>query len=119
MAFGAFRATGRRSGAAQPARSTGKPPDSLFPACSVRGLLASKPRTRRLAIGPFALTLADTKVGPKRPIARNGKLSLAHAAPPRWQGTGGERSGRNSGTLRADSGNFVPLCSVFAATAAT
>src|SRR5262245_16978428 len=43
--------------------------------------------------------------------------ALGHAAPLRWRRTGGERFGRNSGTLRADSGSFVPLCSVFALSA--
>src|SRR5262249_43903654 len=47
---------------------------------------------------------------PRKLIARD------HAAPPRLRRAGGERSGRNSGTLRAGSGSFVPLCSVFAAT---
>src|SRR5262249_23603639 len=41
-------------------------------------------------------------------------LAHAHAAHPRWRRTGGERSGRNSVTLCADSGTSAPLCSVFA-----
>src|SRR5262249_50993686 len=53
-------------------------------------------------------------VGGQRPPAGDRKLSLAHAAPPGWRRTGGERSGRNSVTLCADSGTSAPLCSVFA-----
>src|SRR5262249_24347709 len=37
-----------------------------------------------------------------------------HRAPPRLRRTGGERFGRKFGTLCAESGSFVPLCSVFA-----
>src|SRR5262245_55572627 len=43
-----------------------------------------------------------------------GRDALGHAAPPRLRRTGGDHFGRNFGTLRSDSGSFVPLCSVFA-----
>src|SRR5262249_16310822 len=57
-------------------------------------------------------------IGAKRPIARNGKLSLSlrdvgrHAVPPRRRRTGGERrknSGTESGTPRSALCRFVPF----------
>src|SRR5262249_57065465 len=55
-------------------------------------------------------------VGGQRPPAGDRELSLGrHAAPPRWRRTAGERSGRNSGTLRGTRGLLVPFRSLLAA----
>ena len=64
-------------------------------------------------------------IGPERPIARNGKLSLSlrdvgrHAAPPRWRRTGGERCGEKCGEFRSSVGISVPFRSPIAGATAT
>src|SRR5262249_32416024 len=60
-------------------------------------------------------------IGPERPIARNGKLSLSlrdvvrHAAPPRSRRTGGEQCGKKCRDLRSSAGTSVPFRSLRAA----
>jgi hypothetical protein len=73
----------------------------------------------------------------RRALGGRGQAGLDEAAPGRWghfgglhglvlapnimcglrtSRTGGEQSGRNSGTLRSDSVRLVPICSVFVVT---
>src|SRR5262249_47927990 len=129
MVIGAFCATGRRSG--QPIEQTRSITvwTALLPHAAREHLARRADKRNRVpsAFGPRPSPIENPLqgIGPKRPIARNGKLSLSlrdvgrHGAPPRRRRTAGERFGRNFGTLGSDFGRFVPIRSVFAGAATT